>query len=144
MVFQGGSKSALIDNNVFFNDQASPAVFLNSLTSVGLEWEKTYQTDIGLEVGFDNNRYSIEIDYYNKQTKDLLLNRPLPGTAGESRLENVGEVENKGFEILRGSSNLDTIESSNDKNWVLTEFNNFETLKKICIYVVLQHIQAEA
>ena len=61
-----------IDKNVFFNDQASPAVFLNSLPSVGLEWEKTYQTDIGLEVGFDNNRYSIEIDYYNKQTKDLL------------------------------------------------------------------------
>ena len=41
-------------------------------------------------------------------------------------------LENKGFEILRGSSNLDAIESSNDKNWVLTEFNNFETLKKIC------------
>ncbi len=41
-------------------------------------------------------------------------------------------LENKGFEIIRGSSNLKIIESSNYKNWVLTEFNNFETLKKIC------------
>ena len=41
-------------------------------------------------------------------------------------------LENKGFEIIRGSSNLKTIESSNYNNWVLTEFNNFENLKKIC------------
>lgn len=41
-------------------------------------------------------------------------------------------LENKGFEIIRGSSNVKIIESSNYKNWVLTEFNNYETLKKIC------------
>ncbi len=41
-------------------------------------------------------------------------------------------LENKGFEIIRGSTDLKTIESSNYNNWVLTEFNNFETLKKIC------------
>ena len=78
--------------NIFFNQSIAPAVVLASLPSTGLEWEKTYQTDIGLEIGFQNNRYSIEIDYYNKQTKDLLLARPLPGTAGDTRLENVGAV----------------------------------------------------
>ena len=122
------SYATYIDKNVFFNDQASPAVFLNSLPSVGLEWEKTYQTDIGLEVGFDNNRYSIEIDYYNKQTKDLLLNRPLPGTAGESRLENVGEVENKGFEFTLNTVNIEkpdflwssSIQISSNKNKVVS------------------------
>ncbi len=41
-------------------------------------------------------------------------------------------LENKGFEIIRGSSNLKIIESSNYNNWVLTEFNNFESLKNIC------------
>ena len=44
----------------------SPSVILASLPSTGLEWEKTHQTDIGVEIGFLNNRYSVEIDYYNK------------------------------------------------------------------------------
>ena len=93
--------------NLFFNQSISPAVTLASLPSTGLEWEKTYQTDIGLEIGFLNNRYSVEIDYYNKQTKDLLLAKPLPGTAGDTRLENVGEVENKGFEFTFNSVNIE-------------------------------------
>lgn len=94
-------------SSVFFNQSISPAVTLASLPSTGLEWEKTYQTDIGVEIGFLNNRYSVEIDYYNKQTKDLLLAKPLPGTAGDTRLENVGEVENKGFEFTFNSVNIE-------------------------------------
>ena len=93
--------------NVFFNQSISPAVILASLPSTGLDWEKTYQTDIGLEIGFENNRYSVEIDYYNKQTKDLLLAKPLPGTAGDTRLENIGQVENKGFEFTFNSVNIE-------------------------------------
>ena len=93
--------------NIFFNQSISPAVTLASLPSTGLEWEKTYQTDIGVEIGFLNNRYSVEVDYYNKQTKDLLLAKPLPGTAGDTRLENVGEVENKGFEFTLNSVNIE-------------------------------------
>lgn len=41
-------------------------------------------------------------------------------------------LENKGFEIIRGTSNLKIQESSNYKNWVLTEFSNFESLRNIC------------
>ncbi len=93
--------------NIFFNQSISPAVILASLPSTGLEWEKTHQTDIGVEIGFLNNRYSVEIDYYNKQTKDLLLAKPLPGTAGDTRLENVGQVENKGFEFTLNSVNIE-------------------------------------
>lgn len=101
------SLAKYLPRNVFFNQSISPAVVLASLPSTGLDWEKTYQTDIGLEVGFANNRYSVEMDYYNKQTKDLLLERPLPKTAGATRLENVGEVENKGFEFTFNSVNIE-------------------------------------
>ena len=101
------SLARYVPRNVFFNQSISPAVILASLPSTGLDWEKTYQTDIGLEVGFANNRYSIEIDYYDKQTKDLLLQKPLPGTAGDTRLENVGQVENKGFEFTLNSVNIE-------------------------------------
>jgi len=93
--------------NIFFNQSISPAVILASLPSTGLEWEKTYQMDIGLEIGFLNNRYSVELDYYDKQTKDLLLAKPLPGTAGDTRLENVGQVENKGIEFTLNSVNIE-------------------------------------
>tara|TARA_B100000963_G_scaffold174670_1_gene151955 strand:- start:5945 stop:9034 length:3090 start_codon:yes stop_codon:yes gene_type:complete len=101
------SLAKYVPRNIFFNQSISPSVILASLPSTGLEWEKTHQTDIGLEIGFLNNRYSVEIDYYNKQTKDLLLAKPLPGTAGDTRLENVGEVENKGFEFTLNSVNIE-------------------------------------
>ena len=91
----------------FLNNQVSNAVLLENLASSNLDWETTTQTDIGLEIGFLNNRYSLEVDYYNKKTKDLLLNRPIPGTAGVTRLENVGEIENKGFEFTINSLNID-------------------------------------
>jgi outer membrane receptor protein involved in Fe transport len=89
------------------------AVILSELPSKNLNWEKTYQTDIGLEIGFLNNRFNLEIDYYSKLTKDLLLAKPLPGTAGGTRLENVGEIENKGFEIAFTSYNI----QKNDFKW---------------------------
>jgi TonB-dependent starch-binding outer membrane protein SusC len=71
-----------------------------------LKWEKTAQTDIGLEIGLFNNRISAEFDYYTKNTTDLLLNVNVPGTSGFSRqLKNVGELENKGFEIILRTDN---------------------------------------
>ena len=56
---------------VFFNNQIQNAVLINSLPSKNLTWEKTYQTDIGFEMGFLDNKVNLEFDYYNKQTKDL-------------------------------------------------------------------------
>lgn len=104
------------DLPVYLNDVLNNSVVLDVLPSKGLEWEKTNQMDIGLEIGFLNNRYTLEFDYYNKQTKDLLLAKPLPGTAGSTRLENIGEVENKGFEISISSLNID----NSDFTWRTT------------------------
>ena len=76
------------------------------LENPDLVWEKTLQTDIGLEIGFFNNRISAEVDYYTKKTTDLLLDVNLPGTGGFSRqLRNVGELENKGWEFILRTDN---------------------------------------
>ena len=48
----------------FLNNEVSNAVILENLASSNLNWETTTQTDIGIEVGFLNNRYSLELDYY--------------------------------------------------------------------------------
>ena len=108
----------------FLNNQVTNAVLLENLASSNLDWETTTQTDIGLEVGFLNNRYSFELDYYNKRTKDLLLNRPIPGTAGENRLENVGEIENKGFEFTINSLNVDKPDFTWSTNLTISANNN--------------------
>lgn len=71
-----------------------------------LKWEKTAQTDIGIEIGLFNNRISAEVDYYTKKTSDLLLNVNVPGTSGFSQqLKNIGELENKGFEFVLRTDN---------------------------------------
>ena len=91
----------------FLNDQVNNAVLIEEIASSGLDWETTYQTDIGLEIGFLNDRYSLEIDYYKKRTENLLLNKPIPGTAGTTRLANVGEIENSGLEVSINSVNIE-------------------------------------
>src|SRR5690606_21939297 len=72
-----------------------------------LRWEKTAQFDIGFDFAFFNDRITGEIDYYNKQTTDLLLDAPVPATSGfETQFRNVGSLENKGFELVLNYSIL--------------------------------------
>ena len=66
-----------------------------------LSWERTDQFDIGLDFGLLDNRISGEIDYFTKNTKDLLLNVPLPAVNGFTNItKNIGSLENKGWEVV--------------------------------------------
>jgi len=77
------------------------------LPNQDLKWEKTKQIDVGLDFGILNNRISGEIDYYTKETNDLLLNEPIPGTSGWSSItRNVGSLTNKGFEFVLNTDNI--------------------------------------
>ena len=72
-----------------------------------LKWENTQQFDIGLDFGLFDGRISGEVDYYEKNTTDLLLQVNVPSTTGFlTQLRNVGELENKGFEFVLTSLNL--------------------------------------
>jgi len=65
-----------------------------------LSWEKTTQFDVGLDFGFLNNRISGEVDYFDKDTKDLLMDLPLPSINGYKMItENIGSMRNKGWEF---------------------------------------------
>ncbi len=67
-----------------------------------IQWESQAILDIGLEFAFLNNRISGVVDYFKKTSKDLLLNRPISFTVGDEDnaiFQNIGEVENSGFEI---------------------------------------------
>lgn len=83
-----------------------------------LTWENTDQFDIGVDFGFWNNRISGEIDYFRKNTKDLLLNVPLPATNGFTTItKNIGDMKNTGWEFVL---NANIIKSA--FNWT-TSFN---------------------
>jgi len=72
-----------------------------------LKWETTATTDVGIDLGLFDNRLSIVADYYYKKTTDLLWNISIPQTAGFSSIfQNVGSIENKGFELSIGGDIL--------------------------------------
>ena len=82
-----------------------------------LQWEKTAQSDIGLELGLWDNRISIEADVYYRKTTDMLLSAPLPVTSGyETITRNVGSMENKGLEFALNTENMAT----DDFTWSTT------------------------
>ncbi|TAM93439.1 MAG: SusC/RagA family TonB-linked outer membrane protein [Chitinophagaceae bacterium] len=77
------------------------AGFLNTgVTTPNLEWEKSKTTDVGLDIGFLQDRFTAILDYYDRKTSDLLTNLPLPSYTGFSSVTtNLGTFGNKGFEM---------------------------------------------
>lgn len=72
-----------------------------------LKWETTTQFNVGLDASIFNGKISATLDYFSKNTTDLLFNLPLPAASGyNSILTNIGEVSNKGFEVLINSTNI--------------------------------------
>ena len=77
------------------------------LPNPDLKWETTEQWDIGLDFGFLDDRVYGSIDYYQKDTYDMLLQQPVPPAAGYSwQWANVGSVLNSGFELELTSRNI--------------------------------------
>lgn len=94
------------NTNTYFNETLVNGVLIGTLPSKDLSWETTEQVDIGLELGLYEDRVLIEIDWYQKTTKDLLLSKPLPNTAGGTQLQNIGSIRNRGMELSLRSFNL--------------------------------------
>ncbi|SDD71581.1 TonB-linked outer membrane protein, SusC/RagA family [Mucilaginibacter pineti] len=87
-----------------------------------LKWETTNQYDAGLDMDLFNGRINITADVYLKRTKDLLTEVPLAISSGAevtTIVENLGQVQNKGFEL---GINTVNIRSSNGLKWN-TQFN---------------------
>lgn len=73
------------------------------LANPNLKWETSEQLDLGLDMRFLRDRLTVSLDYYNKNTKDLLVSiNPVPEVYHNSTTVNAGEVNNKGFEMELG------------------------------------------
>ena len=83
-----------------FNDQLVTGYYESNLANDNLSWETTDQFNAGLDLGLFNSKINITMDTYYKLTYDLLQNVRLPASNGfASRVDNFGEVENKGIEL---------------------------------------------
>ena len=72
-----------------------------------LKWETTRQTNVGLDLGWLDNRISASIDAYRSTTRDLLLSVDLPAQSGfATQLRNVGSVQNTGLELQVNTVNF--------------------------------------
>ena len=102
---------------------------LNRLENPDLRWEKTAQSDLGIELGLFNDRVNVEADVYYRKTTDMLLDAPVPQTSGYATIrKNVGSMENKGLEVAVTTVNIQsekftwrtTINMSMNRNKVLS------------------------
>lgn len=103
----------------FDNGGVTSGIQLGNPGNPDLKWETTSQKDIGLEMKFFNRRLSFEVDYYIKETTDLLLNQNLPAYVGGGvQTQNIGEIENKGFEFVLSADifNTDSFSWSSNLN----------------------------
>jgi TonB-linked SusC/RagA family outer membrane protein len=87
----------------YTNDNATDISWANGsyLKNEALKWETSTNMNIGLETRLFNNRLSIEVEYFKKDIKDMLYNRPMSValTGFTVRPENNGDMYNKGFEV---------------------------------------------
>lgn len=109
---------------VLINGSRATSAYVSGLANPDLQWEKTNQFDVGMNLNLFNYRVNLEMDYYYKLTTDLLLNKPIPFSTGFSSVtDNIGEVSNRGLDILLNSVNV----KSNDFRWETTLNANFNT-----------------
>lgn len=94
-----------VPNNQLMSPYGNPAI----------GWEKSYALNVGIDLGLFNERVSLSADYYNTDTKDLLFQRKLPITSALtawgsplSMWQNIGETNNRGWEIQLRSTNIET------------------------------------
>lgn len=109
----------------FGADALAPAAVVNSLGNPDLRWERTTQTNLGIDLSLLRNKITFTADYWIKDTDGILVRTPISTVSGFARdsgpFQNAAELQNKGFEFLVGyrggsgelkygiSSNLSTV-----------------------------------
>ena len=78
-----------------------------SAPNPGLSWETTYIGNVGLDIGMLDNRIDLQMEFYDKYTKDLLYKGRVSSIITDGSVyRNVGEMENMGFELSLNTKNI--------------------------------------
>ena len=102
-----------VSAGVSYNGESG--ALISQIGNRDLTWEKSFTTGLGLDISL-YERFRITLDYYDKNTSDLLYQVPVPGVTGVTSVwRNIGAVRNKGFEAI---ASVDVI-SNNDMLWTI-------------------------
>jgi TonB-linked SusC/RagA family outer membrane protein len=109
------------------NYGGQPGGTFDVVGNLNLTWEATKQADIGLDAGFFKDRLTLMFDVYKRTSDRLLFNNPLSLTTGfTSFIDNIGKIENKGFELTLTGTPVKT----KDFSWNLS-FNISRNKNKV-------------
>ena len=96
---------AAITSNVDYVSGSTPTRWTGAIQQAfadpNIKWETSKTSDVGTDMSFLRNRLVFTADYYDKKTSDLLLQVPIPGSAGSTSnpYVNAGSISNKGIEL---------------------------------------------
>ena len=93
----------------FYDFDGNPALgyTINSLANQGIVWERSKEINYGVDFSFSGNKLSGTVEYYKRNTEDLILDDKVPNSTGFNNvLDNVGEIENSGIEVSLNSINI--------------------------------------
>lgn len=97
----------LYSTNAKYNGMAG--IVTSTMPNLDLTWETSTQLDVGFDLSMFNNRLTVNADYFDKRTENLLFSKELPNTSGYNNVQtNIGEVKFYGFDIEIGSTNIQT------------------------------------
>ena len=92
-----------------WNNLDQTGVLLGGVVDPNLTWEKTSSLNAGVDLGFLNNRIQATVEYYEKKSVDLIYDKPLPLSTGNSSIKtNIGALKNYGWEFTLSTENIRT------------------------------------
>ena len=109
------------------NNVVVPAAFQGNLPNPFLKWEANQAVNIGVDLGFLNQRITLTAEVYENRSKDLLFNTRIPASSGfATQFQNIGSTSSKGLEFTLNTVNV----KKKDFNWS-TSFNIAFTKTKV-------------
>jgi TonB-linked SusC/RagA family outer membrane protein len=94
------------------------ANYTNRMSNTAIAWETTSEINYGLDLGLFNSRINLTLDYYQKKTTNMLLNKALPMISGFGQVtRNIGSVGNKGIELGINANIIDKKDFSWDASF---------------------------
>lgn len=111
------------DDYIYYNGEWIKSVKPNSNSNPNIRWEKKKESNFGIDFGFMDNRIYGSIDYYIRDTKDLLWDYtvPAPPYLYSTMVANAGTIRNKGLEAMV------TVIPVQTKDWTWSSSVNYST-----------------
>lgn len=92
-----------------FVNEGNTGILLEGISDPNLRWEKIESLNVGVDFEFFNGRLSGTVDYYNKESVDLILEKPIASSLGVNKIvTNIGSIRNYGWEFSLRSVNVAT------------------------------------